>query len=100
MGDYTEVLAATLDKRTYLKRDICWSAFRVFGRNGDGKISQEELKAVLGDEGIVDALGKSLIELLMGEVDSNGDGFIDFDEFMAMMKKQEASEAQQQATEA
>merc|ERR1711920_739253 len=47
--DYTEFLAATLDKRTYLKEDVCWSAFRVFDRNGDGKISQDELKAVLGD---------------------------------------------------
>merc|ERR1711988_610796 len=47
--DYTEFLAATLDKRVYLKEDVCWSAFRVFDRNGDGKISQDELRMVLGE---------------------------------------------------
>merc|ERR1712232_408338 len=85
--DYTEFLAATLDKRTYLKEDVCWSAFRVFDRNGDGKISQQELKEVLGDGSVTDTLGKGLVESLMSEVDANGDGVIDFEEFMAMMKK-------------
>merc|ERR1712003_56421 len=50
--DYTEFLAATLDKKVYLCEDACWQAFRVFDRNGDGKISQEELKAVLGDDSV------------------------------------------------
>ncbi|CAE7252857.1 CPK2 [Symbiodinium sp. CCMP2592] len=36
--DYTELLAATLD-RMYSQEDVCWSAFRVFDRGGDGKIS-------------------------------------------------------------
>jgi hypothetical protein len=27
--DYTEFLAATLDKKQYLKEDVCWAAFRV-----------------------------------------------------------------------
>merc|ERR1712151_640851 len=34
--DYAEFLAATLDRRVYMKEDVCWSAFRVFDRNGDG----------------------------------------------------------------
>merc|ERR1712190_392763 len=45
--DYTEFLAATLDKRLYLQEDVCWAAFRLFDRNGDGHISKEELQAVL-----------------------------------------------------
>jgi calcium-dependent protein kinase len=87
--DYTEFLAATLDKRTYLKEDVCWSAFRVFDRNGDGKISQDELKQVLGDEAVAGTVGESLAQQLLSEVDANGDGVIDFEEFMAMMKKSE-----------
>merc|ERR1719316_2032004 len=55
--DYTEFLAATLDHRSYIKEDVCWSAFRVFDRNGDGKISPEELKQVLGDNDVGDVLG-------------------------------------------
>merc|ERR1719188_2052046 len=31
--DYTEFLAATLDKRLYVQEDVCWAAFRLFDRN-------------------------------------------------------------------
>merc|ERR1719443_2537891 len=37
--DYTEFVAATLDRRLYLQEDVCWEAFRVFDRDGTGKIS-------------------------------------------------------------
>merc|ERR1719476_950400 len=50
--DYTEFLAATLDKRLYLQEDVCWSAFRIFDRNGDGKISKKEIRSVLNDDGV------------------------------------------------
>merc|ERR1712176_417372 len=85
--DYTEFLAATLDKRVYMKEDVCWSAFRVFDRNGDGKISKEELKQVLGDDEVKGTVGADTVKILLSEVDGNGDGFIDFQEFMEMMKK-------------
>merc|ERR1711920_571992 len=69
--DYTEFLAATLDKRLYLQEDVCWSAFRLFDRNGDGKISQEELKHVLNSDDVADIAGADTIAALMGEVDGN-----------------------------
>jgi calcium-dependent protein kinase len=84
--DYTEFLAATLDKRQYIKEDVCWSAFRLFDRNGDGKISPEELKQVLGNDDVTSVLGAQQLKELMSEVDGNGDGFIDFQEFMGMMR--------------
>jgi calcium-dependent protein kinase len=86
--DYTEFLAATLDKRVYMKEDVCWSAFRVFDRNGDGKISQDELKLVLHDGQVESAVGKEAVEALLNQVDTDGDGQIDFKEFMEMMKTQ------------
>merc|ERR1719189_3563306 len=80
--DYTEFIAAALDKRSYLSEQACWTAFTVFDLNGDGKISMCELSQVLDG----DASGKSsgAAELLKG-MDLNGDGMIDFPEFMAMM---------------
>merc|ERR1719446_1983742 len=83
--DYTEFLAATLDKQQYMKEDVCWAAFSVFDRNGDGNISKDELKQVLNSEDVEGALGTKAIAELMLEIDSNGDGMIDFKEFMGMM---------------
>jgi len=86
--DYTEFLAATLDKKSYIQEDVCWSAFRVFDRNGDGKISMQELEQVLssGDASVEQAMGANAVKELMKEVDVNGDGEIDFNEFMTMMR--------------
>eukprot|EP00746_Dinoflagellata_sp_MGD_P158868 gnl/MRDRNA2_/MRDRNA2_86576_c0_seq17.p1 gnl/MRDRNA2_/MRDRNA2_86576_c0~~gnl/MRDRNA2_/MRDRNA2_86576_c0_seq17.p1 ORF type:complete len:505 (+),score=116.36 gnl/MRDRNA2_/MRDRNA2_86576_c0_seq17:88-1602(+) len=87
--DYTEFLAATLDKKAYLQEDVCWSAFRVFDRNGDGKISMAELEQCLAGGDVEAAMGASAVKELMKEVDTNGDGEIDFQEFMQMMRKQD-----------
>merc|ERR1712217_133158 len=87
--DYTEFLAATLDKRQYIQEDVCWSAFRLFDRNGDGQITKEELKVVLGQDDVNNIIGGEIgkeIEELMTSVDSDGNGTIDFKEFMAMMR--------------
>jgi len=85
--DYTEFLAATLEKRAYVEESVCWAAFRVFDLDGDGKISNKELQKILTqDENVANALnGKSIAEVIE-EIDSNGDGEIDFDEFMTMMR--------------
>merc|ERR1719277_1420047 len=71
--DYTEFLAATLDRKVYMKEEICWSAFRVFDRNGDGKISPDELKAVLGDDSVNNVVGADAIAEMMKELDTSGD---------------------------
>merc|ERR1712107_412423 len=71
------------------EEDVCWSAFRVFDRNVDGKISKEELRQVLHDSSVQEVAGTAAasIEVLMNDVDRNGDGEIDFQEFFAMMKE-------------
>ncbi|CAE8643016.1 unnamed protein product [Polarella glacialis] len=84
--DYTEFLAATLDKKQYMAEDACWQAFKVFDRDGNGKISREELAQVLADDTVKASFAKDM-EAMMKEVDINGDGEIDFDEFMTMMRK-------------
>merc|ERR1719215_893758 len=83
--DYTEFLAASLDKRTYLQEDVCWNAFKNFDRNNDGKISQDELKIVLGDTSVQNVANAEVAEILKN-FDGNGDGVIDFQEFMMLMR--------------
>mmetsp|Transcript_29532 Transcript_29532/g.87641 ORF Transcript_29532/g.87641 Transcript_29532/m.87641 type:complete len:537 (+) Transcript_29532:233-1843(+) len=85
--DYTEFLAATLDRRMYVQEDVCWAAFRVFDRNGDGQISEEELKAVLNDGDVESVAGAKAIAEMMKKVDKDGDNMISFEEFMEMMRK-------------
>jgi len=83
--DYTEFLAATLDKKVYMAEDVCWQAFRVFDRNGDGKICKNEIAMILNDDDVkAEAAGD--MAALMAEIDTDGDGEIDFQEFMAMMR--------------
>jgi len=86
--DYTEFLSAALDKRHYIQRDVCWSAFCHFDKNGDGKLSRDELKLVLESaEAKVTSIKNNNKELddLIKEVDKDGNGEIDFEEFMQMM---------------
>jgi calcium-dependent protein kinase len=83
--DYTEFLAATLDKKVYMVEDVCWQAFRIFDRNNDGRISKDDMHAVLTDDDVQSSCGLD-IEEMMHIVDSNDDGTIDFQEFMEMMR--------------
>lgn len=57
-------------------------SFQVFDRNGDGKISEEELAAVLRSLG--ERVSDAEIATLMKEVDANGDGYIDLHEFIEL----------------
>ena len=69
-------------------------AFRVFDADGDGRITAEDLRAVL--EGILGGGpdgGCSLDDCrrMIGGVDADGDGFVCFDEFSRMMMPQGAA---------
>lgn len=83
--DYTEFLAASLDKKQYMSEDVCWQAFRIFDRNGDGKIDKTEIANILNDDDVKNTANRNIAEI-MTEIDKNGDGEIDFTEFMEMMR--------------
>lgn len=90
--DYTEFIAATLDSKQYSKEHICWAAFKVFDQDGNGKITANELLNVFsynseqGSTGINDK-ALSDVKNMIKEVDVNGDGEIDFQEFLGMFRR-------------
>ena len=60
-------------------------AFFVFDRNGDGRISAEEIMTVLGKLG--ESCSLESCRKMVREIDGSGDGFVDMDDFMAMMTR-------------
>merc|ERR1711920_1040190 len=83
---YTEFLAAMLD-RPGLQEDICYSAFRMFDKDGDNKISKDEVRIVFKNIDIQEAACNDTVSKIMNEVNLKGDGMIDFPEFRAMLRK-------------
>jgi len=79
--DYTEFLAATLDKKTYLKKERLFEAFCVFDKDNSGHISKQEIMEVLKTE----KSQEKEIEKYIKAADKNGDGVIDYREFLEHM---------------
>lgn len=82
--NYTEFLAATIDQKTYLKEDRLYEAFRAFDKDNSGKISLDEIRHILQEGSETDNL-----QNLISNFDINGDGEIDYNEFISMMSKVE-----------
>lgn len=59
----------------------------MFDTDGSGKIDAKEIQALLEGEEFKDQISKESLDIVIKEVDVNGDGEIDFEEFLAMMRK-------------
>lgn len=79
--DYTDFLAAMLEKEQCSSERGWMHAFQTFDLDGSGKISKLELEHVLNQKGMEDSTALDLLK----KVDRNGDGCIDYTEFQAMM---------------
>lgn len=81
--DYEEWLAATLATRLLEREDLLHRAFTQLDKDGNGTLCADEVAAALGGQ-----LGMSEGELraLIGQHDTNGDGVIDWPEFLAMLR--------------
>jgi len=85
--DYSEFLAATLDRHHHLSDDALLAAFCIFDRDGSGRITEQELRRVLCSCSCAteDCCRPAILQLL-SDVDLSGDGLIDFEEFKRMMQ--------------
>jgi len=85
--NYTTFLASALDHKAFEQEDTCWAAFRTFDKDGSGTISATELDEVLRGLGEEAALGSDAAEVLRRHADLNGDGQIDFYEFVQAVRE-------------
>lgn len=82
--DYTEFIAATLNKNRLLSRERLEAAFKAFDIDNSGTITADELKMMLGK---YHSYEDEMWQEIINEVDQNGDGVIDLREFTEMMLK-------------
>ena len=81
--DYSEFLMAAMDKRKVLNQNNLERAFSAFDLDGNGSITAEEIRNILGH------IGSDMTEFerIIREVDIDGNGEIDLKEFRTMMMK-------------
>ena len=92
-----EFLAASMDRKIYLKEEKLMASFQLFDKDGNGKISPEELQAILGrnfhfskifiklEEGIYKDKPKEFWYDMIKCCDKDKDGCLNYEEFVDMM---------------
>ena len=80
--DYMEFITACSVKEELLSKENLNAAFRILDADNSGKITANELKEYLACDNNV---RKEVWEAMIFEVDQNGDGEIDIEEFKNMM---------------
>lgn len=86
--EYTEFIAAAIDKRKMIKEETVWEAFKIFDQDGNGTVTKKELLKILTgrtSDKIRQVHGDKAVDGFLGEYDTTGDDVIDFDEFMQML---------------
>lgn len=79
--NYTEFIAASMDQKLYMKEERLFEAFKMFDKDGSGKISIAEFKNALK----IETLEIDDLDAIVKKYDVNGDGEIDYNEFLSMI---------------
>ena len=77
--EFSKMLKQRARKNKFLK------AFQLLDKNGDGKISKEEIKSVIKQCG--GTLFDEEVEKVIKDVDKDGDGYLNYNEFLNIMMK-------------
>ncbi|KAJ8419684.1 hypothetical protein Cgig2_020242 [Carnegiea gigantea] len=82
--DYEEFITATMHLNRMDREEHLYTAFQYFDKDHSGFITVEELEQALREHGMQNERD---IKDIISEVDSDNDGRINYDEFVAMMRK-------------
>lgn len=82
--EYQEFVTAAINQKEMTTNENLLTAFKMFDKDGSGVITADEIRKVLG---FGDTLSRKQIDRMIKQCDANGDGQIDFDEFVDMMRK-------------
>ncbi|XP_071918433.1 calcium-dependent protein kinase 1-like isoform X1 [Coffea arabica] len=82
--DYIEFITATMHMNRVEREDHLYRAFEYFDKDKSGYITMEELEHALKEYNMGD---EKTIKEIIAEVDADHDGRINYDEFVAMMRK-------------
>ena len=83
--DYTEFVVAATSQQNLTSEEKLRAAFNMFDKDGSGIISADEIREVLCFGG-ANSLSAEAVDAIIKQVDENGDGEIDMNEFMEMMR--------------
>ena len=92
--NYTEFIAATLDKKIYLNKEKLFAAFKHFDIDNSGWITVTNLKEVMARAGR--KIMNEVLKEWINENDKTRDGQINFEEFYEMMKDEEIQEKEKE----
>ena len=76
--EYTEFISSMLEESAYCKQEKLIEVFRLLDKDGSGKISKDEIKKALNNEGLREKDVANFIK----KFDLDGDGEIDYYEFV------------------
>ncbi|PKA66706.1 Calmodulin-like protein 7 [Apostasia shenzhenica] len=84
IDEFGELYMNIMDERD--EEEDMREAFNVFDQNGDGFITVEELRSVLASLGLKQGRTIEDCRRMIGKVDVDGDGMVNFMEFKQMMR--------------
>ena len=82
--DFSEFVTATVNRNALLQDDKLRQAFRFYDKDDSGSISIDEIKDVLG---VGKSISDAVCDQVVREVDQDGNGEVDYEEFKTMMVK-------------
>jgi calcium-dependent protein kinase len=81
--EYSEFISALIEKKEYLKEETLMEIFKTLDKDNKGKINKDDIKKILNNQNLDENEYKQFID----KFDLNGDGEIDYYEFITNMNK-------------